>query len=279
MGAARLLGTGVNDLWPIIVGGCYRSGTSLVRRVLDSHPRINCGPEVKLFRDFYGDYLDAEDPIEHLRFMTTARSLLPEEEVLDVLGGALVEMHERAARDAGKVRWADKVPENVVFLEQWRRILGDEWIFLHVVRNPLDTLASIKEQGFPRSIPAGLGERIELYVGYAEAGLGFAASEPDRYVRVLYEDLVADPEATVRTLMAELGEDFHFHQLSINALPHRPGLEDPKAGAASTVYRGGVGRWRDLLDAEEAEAIVRSTAAVWSQLDPEGRWPLPAERI
>ncbi len=31
--------------WPIVVGGCLRSGTSLVRRLLDSHTRIHCGPE------------------------------------------------------------------------------------------------------------------------------------------------------------------------------------------------------------------------------------------
>lgn len=67
-----------NDNRPIVVGGCYRSGTSLVRRLLDSHPCIHCGPEVKFFRDFYADYIDVEDPISHLRFMVTARTLLEE---------------------------------------------------------------------------------------------------------------------------------------------------------------------------------------------------------
>jgi hypothetical protein len=265
----------VIDSRPIVVGGCYRSGTSLVRRILDSHPRIHCGPEVKLFRDFRADYLDVEDPIAHLRFLTTARSLLPEDDLLEILGGALVEMHERAARAAGKVRWADKVPENVVFLDEWQRILCRDWVFLHVVRNPLDTLASIEELGFPKSVPDGLEERIDLYVRYAQAGLRFAADEPDRYVRILYEDLVSDPETAVRALMASLGERFHHEQLAINATPHQLGLEDPKARLASQVYRDSVGRWRDLLGGEEAGSIVHSTADVWSRLDPEGRWPLP----
>lgn len=283
--AERLAGLGVAAPWvaawderrdggdprPIVVGGCYRSGTSLVRRLLDSHPRIHCGPEVKLFRDFYGDYLDAEDPAAHLRFLATARSILPEDEVLEVLGAALVEMHERAARAAGKARWADKVPENVVFLEQWQRILGEEWVFLHVVRNPLDTLASIAEQGFPKSIPAGLDERIDLYVRYAEAGIRFGAEHPDRYVRLLYEDLVEEPEAAVRGLMEGLGERFHPQQLAINSTPHQAGLEDPKAAAASAINRDSVGSWRRLLGEEEAATIAERTAAVWSRLDPDGR--------
>lgn len=253
---------------PIIVGGCYRSGTSLVRRLLDAHPCIHCGPEVKLFRDFYADYLGVEDPIAHLRFLTTARSILPEDELLEVLGRALVEMHERAAAAAGKPRWADKVPENVVFLDAWQRILGDEWVFLHVVRNPLDTLASIEQQGFPRSIPAGLDERIALYVEYAEAGLRFGDRYPDRYVRVVYEELVADPEGSLRRVMRELGESFEPRQLTLDPRAHQAGLEDPKAVRASIIHRDSIGRWPALLSRKEAEAVSRRTADVWARLSP-----------
>lgn len=260
----------LNDLRPIIVGGCYRSGTSLVRRLLDSHPRIHCGPEVKLFRDFHADYIDVEDPIAHLRFMVTARSLLPEPDLLEVLGKALVEMHERAALLAGKARWADKVPENVVFLEEWQRLLGEDWVFLHVVRNPLDTLASIEESGFPRSVPAGLSERIDLYVAYAQAGLYFAERNPDRYVRVLYEELVGDPERAVRGLMDALGESFDARQLEVNSMNHAVGLEDPKAAHASSIHRESLGRWRGVFAKEEIDLIVQRTRDVWSRLAPSG---------
>lgn len=257
---------------PIVVGGCYRSGTSLVRRLLDSHPRIHCGPEVKFFRDFYGDYLGVEDPIAHLRFMRSAHSLLAEKDLLDVLGKAFIEMHELAALSAGKSRWADKAPENIVFLEEWGTLLEGEWQFLHVARNPLDTLASIAEAEFPRSIPPGLEDRIDLYVRYNLAGLEYAEQNPGRCLRVLYEDLVGDPEATARELMVGLGESFHPEQLAINAAPHQAGLEDPKAAKASEIHRDSVGRWRRLLSADDAETIVRRTAAVWSRLDPEGRY-------
>jgi hypothetical protein len=261
----------MDDNRPIVVGGCYRSGTSLVRRLLDSHPRIHCGPEVKFFRDFYGDYLDVEDPIAHLRFMTTARSLISEEDLLGILGSAFVEIHKHAAWEAGKSRWADKAPENIVFLEEWERLLGYEWIFLHVARNPLDTLASIEEAEFPRSIPAGLDERIDLYMQYNLAGLEYAEKNPSRYVRVLYEDLVSDPEATVRELMASLGESFDPEQLAINSSPHQPGLGDPKAAVTSAIHRDSIGRWHEMLSAEKAKTIMQRTAPIWPRLDPRGR--------
>src|SRR5256885_11143710 len=36
---------------PIFIEGLNRSGTTLMRRLLDSHPHIACGPESNLFRD------------------------------------------------------------------------------------------------------------------------------------------------------------------------------------------------------------------------------------
>ena len=33
---------------PVFIGGAGRSGTTLLRVILDSHPNIACGPEIKL---------------------------------------------------------------------------------------------------------------------------------------------------------------------------------------------------------------------------------------
>jgi protein-tyrosine sulfotransferase len=259
---------------PIVIGGCYRSGTSLLRRILDAHPRIYCGPEVKFFRDFHGDYV--QDPIRHVRFMETARAMLPEKEAFEVLGTAFITMHERAAQAAGKRRWADKVPENLAFLDDWQRLLADRWVLVHVARSPLDTLASIKEVKFPVSIPPRLEERIDLYVDYNRAGLTFAERNPDRYVRVAYEELIASPERAVRGLMSSLDEEFDPRQLAVNAAPHQPGLEDPKAARATEIHGESVGRWRCDLTPDEVRLVVERTADVWSRLDPRGRWPLPS---
>ncbi len=163
---------------PIIVGGCHRSGTSVIRRILNAHSRIHCGPEIKFFRDFYGDYL--HDPIHHARFTTTARSLLPQSELFDILGQAFLAVHERAAARAGKPRWADKNPENVLYLAEWQRLLDTRWVLVHVVRNPLDTLASFKETSFPLTIPASLEARIAFYRRYTQAGLSFGEAYPSR---------------------------------------------------------------------------------------------------
>jgi hypothetical protein len=255
--------------WPIIVGGCHRSGTSLLRRMLDSHPRIHCGPEVTFFRDLYGAYRD--DPLCHLRFTTTARTLLPEEELLELLGGVFLEAHERAARRAGKARWADKSPDNVLYTAGWEHLLGEQWLLVHVVRNPLDTIASMTETRFPLTLPADLEGRIDFYRRYTEAGLDFGVLHPDRYLLVVYEALVAAPEPVLASVMSWLGERLDACQLSFNAVPHGEGLEDPKIAATTVVHGESVGRWRAMLTAEDAAAVWARTRDLWRRLDPDAR--------
>lgn len=256
--------------WPVVVGGCHRSGTSLVRRLLDSHHRIHCGPEVPFFRDFSGDY--PGDPLRHLRFSQAARSLLPEADLLSVLGGAFLEVHRRAARHAGKRRWADKAPENVLYAEGWRQLLGSRWLMVHVVRNPLDTIASMREARFPLTLPPELSDQIEHYRRHVEAGLEFEELNPGHCRLVVYDQLCSEPQATVEGLMRWLGEDFELGQLAFNASSRGEGLEDPKIASTSGVHRMGVNSWPSRLEAESAAAVWHATEDLWRRIDPKLRW-------
>ena len=251
--------------WPVIVGGCHRSGTSLLRRLLNAHSRIHCGPEVKFFRDLYGDY--PADPLTHLRFFTTARTMASESDLLDVMGGAFIALHERAAASAGKVRWADKTPENVLYLADWQRLLDDRWLFVHVVRNPLDTLASIKQVRFPLTIPPDLEARIAFYRQYTQAGAAFGVRHPGRCYRVAYEDLVLSPESTLGSLMQWLGEALEPSQFTFNDVRQQPGLEDPNVASTAGIHSASVDRWASVLTPEEVSTIRAATGELWDALN------------
>jgi len=251
--------------WPVIVGGCHRSGTSLLRRVLNAHSRIHCGPEVTFFRDLYGDY--PADPLTHLRFFSTARTMASSSDLLDIMGGGFIALHERAAARAGKVRWADKAPENVLYLGDWQRLLGDRWLFVHVVRNPLDTLASIKDVRFPLTIPPDLEGRIAFYLHYTRAGAAFGVSHPAQYHRVAYEDLVRSPESTLGSLMQWLDEALESSQLTFNDASHERGLEDPNVASTTGIHSASVGRWTSVLTPEEAATIRAATDGIWDALN------------
>jgi len=236
---------------PIIIGGFFRSGTSLVRRLLDSHSRIHCGPEVKFFRDFNGDYKD--DSFAHLRLFSTARTFgLPDAELLAIFGNAFISFHERAAALAGKARWADKNPENVLYLENWRTLLPGGFCFIHVIRHPLDALASLKESPFPKTIPAAFSDKAQLYKAYRDAGDIYSDAVPEASITIKYEDLVSTPEHTLQTLFEFLGEPFESDVLDKFHLPERgQGIEDPKVARPRAIHSDSIGSWTSRLSPDE----------------------------
>lgn len=250
---------------PIIIGGFYRSGTSLLRRLLDSHSRIHCGPEVKFFKDFYGDYL--HDELLHVRLFSTLSTLgLTEEEMLSIFGQAFVESHELAARKAGKVRWADKNPENVLYLKQWAQLLPGGFVFLQITRNSLDALASLKEIGFYKTVPPAFADKVRLLKDFRDAGATYAARHPESSLTLRYEDIVRDPHSTLEYLFSWLGETFEPEVLERFNLPERgEGVEDPKIKMTQNIHDRSIGRWRQELTQEE----IYTTQSILGDTDAE----------
>lgn len=256
---------------PVVIGGFYRSGTTLLRRLLDAHSAVFAGPEVKFFKDFNGDYL--RDGLRHARFFTTVRGLgLPDDELLEVLGGGYLETLRRATERAGKRRWADKNPENVLYLDQWSRLLSDRFLFVHVVRNPLDALASLLEVGFEKAVPAGFDEKVELYAKFHRHAVAFESAHPERSHRVRYEELVSRARETLEELMAFLGERFEPAMLDAVGGDRGPRvMEDPKFRETESIHDSSVGRWRSELTAEQIDEAVRRLSSVFVELG----YPIP----
>lgn len=242
---------------PIIIGGFYRSGTTLARRLLDSHSRIHCGPEVKFLKDFHGDYID--DPLSHARLFQTARSYgLLDEQLLRIFGSALVEFHEAAARAAGKARWADKNPENALYLNDWKVILPAGFLFLHVIRNPLDALASLIEARFSKAVPREFQAKVELYRKFREAGSAYVRANPESSFEIAYEDIVSAPDRSLRALMDWIGESFEPSALEGLNRPERgSGIEDPKAGRHASPHADSIGRGKRELSRKQRQIAER----------------------
>ncbi|MND63277.1 Sulfotransferase domain protein [compost metagenome] len=240
---------------PIIVGGFYRSGTSLIRRLLDSHSRIYCGPEVKFLKDFYGEYIG--DDLAHARLFSTVRSSpLSEHELLRIFGRAFIEFHTSAAARSGKIRWADKNPENVIHLKDWELLLSQGFLFVHVVRDPRDALTSVIEAGFPRAVPANFDEKVVMYERFRVTGEQYCRENPERCFQIEYEDIVRDPDATLSRLFEFLGEVYEPDVKNRFFLPERRfGIEDPKVQTTRAIHTASVGRWRSELTEDQLAKI------------------------
>ena len=232
----------INDR-PIIVGGSHRSGTTLVRRLLNGHPRIYCPAEIKFHKDLLRQFPD--DPLSHGRLGASIAALgLPEDVWLDEFGRALIRCFELAAAREGKRRWADKNPENSINIWHWDRLLAQDFDFILVVRHPFDIVASMDEIQMNRAIPTILEERAAHVRTYIEAGLEYCEAYPSRASIVRYEALVSNPRGAVEEMLAHIGEEFDPAMLTdLGAERQGYGLEDPKSRGRGQISAESVRRW------------------------------------
>lgn len=251
--------------WPIIVGGFYRSGTTLVRRLLDSHPNIHCPPEIKFFKDFYGDYLN--DPLGHARFFSTVQSCgISRNKIMKIFGGAYISLREAASKQAGKQRWADKNPENSKFIYSWHELLHGMLFYIHVLRNPCDTISSLRESKFAKTVPQDLDGQLAMLDQYWSKALSYIAANSGKCLVIEYERLVRNPEGVLKGMFSFIGEDFDPRIMGkFNSTKRGRGIEDRKIDGSDRIHADSINRFQKELSESEIDYIEGKTAPLYAR--------------
>jgi hypothetical protein len=257
----------------IVVLGAPRSGTTLLRRLLDAHPSIACPGETHLLRSC-ARFLERERGAEGLEIGVLsglAFAGFPEDEVLARLRRFAFGFHEEHARRQGKTRWAEKSAFDAFHLEAIERLCGDEVTYVLLLRHGLDVVLSLRDftektQGYLHELHDYVRRHPRPLVAFAHAWndvtrqlLAFAGRHPSNAVVVRYEELVESPEDTLRRVLEFLGEPFDAELLERGFRPaENPGFGDWKTYATRKVEAGSVGRHQELppkLRAELAEIV------------------------
>lgn len=223
---------------PIVVAGCHRSGTSLVRRILDSHSRIACPPEVQVF----------ERLAPALRGPEAEKGLAAVGVTVDRAAAELGAVTHRwlaaYAASKGKVRWAEKSPGTVFVLPEVDRMFGGRARFVLVSRDGMDVACSLGKGNWSvlEDLTARHGDPYVAAAHHWSAAtrelLAFHRAVPDRSFLLRYEELVVDPEGVLRRLFAFLGEAWEPLVLDFNRFEHDTGLEDHVVGSTWRVEDG-----------------------------------------
>ena len=248
----------------IVIGGTPRSGTTLIRRTLDRHPAICCGPESSIFLP------------GAIRVGPVAAGFeLPEAELRQMLAGsasqgAFIDAFATRYREArGRVRWAEKTPLNVRYLD-WILDRFPEARIIHVVRDGRDVVCSMRQHPDRRwedgawvkvHRPLSLEQYAQRWVSDTEAGIHHRGDV--RYLEVRYEDLVQDPGAVLLGLLTDLGEPFDPQLL---AEPDAAPGPDGRHHAGTAISTRSMGRWRADLTAQEQAVVQRIAGPTLSRL-------------
>ncbi len=207
---------------PFFIFGCPRSGTSLLRKMLGTHPNLAVPGESHLYDNIYPiveRYGDLSHSPTRTRLVTQIlrtdhiRKWTPAPSASETLGAitrhdfhGIVEGLLRAWTSArGKARWGEKTPQHTLC---WRRILtGFPGVqVIHLVRDGRDVMLSYRSAVFGPKHVYPLAVRWQRYLAAAEEAHAFLGEKA--FLQVRYEDLVAAPETELRRICDFLGEEY-----------------------------------------------------------------------
>ena len=263
----------------MFIVGVGRSGTSLLQSMLNAHPQICFPPETAFVRRYLAtgllrtiardggptavaDHLIRDDLVGRLGLtaerlaeacgMTAGENLSPADLYLRIL--------RAYAENKGHPLWlGDKDPRCVEFLPLLRRNLPAAHI-LHMIRDPRDVLASKKRVAWASgrsTLRHVLANRMQLKMGRALGPELFG----DRYLEVVYEQLIADPAAALRSICEPMAIPFDPTMLqfadSSTELVAREELAWKKE-TLGPLLASNVGKWENLLTPWEAALTERA---------------------
>ncbi len=262
---------------PLFIVGANRSGTTLLRLILNAHTRIAIPDELV----YFGSRM-AGVPIERWRHpglppeaydSFVRRFLESNAPVLRVLDCAALEQKMLAGAQSfrrpyrlllrawadhyGKARWGEKTPGNLFYADVIREMFPQAR-FIHMVRDPRAVVHSMLKVDFFSDdvVFNALAWRKHVTAGRAVLE---QSVPPAQRITVRYEDLVSAPEEMVRTVCAFLDEDYdpamlHFHEDAGRYMKQEAASEFNRA-ATRPISTDGIQKWKQHLD-PEAVAVI-----------------------
>ncbi|MHB8636787.1 MAG: tetratricopeptide repeat-containing sulfotransferase family protein [Fimbriimonadaceae bacterium] len=214
---------------PIVIVGMMRSGTTLAEQILSSHPSVGAAGEDRFWpMNWRRALAGPSGPIN-------AHSLRP-------LATEYVRRLRTVVPSKGRV--TDKMPANYEFLGTVHAALPNARI-IHMRRNPADTCFSIY----------ATPNRVAVDFAYDRGNIAFAYEQyqrlmkhwrsvlpPERFLEIVYEELVSDREAVTRKLVEFCG--LEWDDACLRPEQNERSVVTPSLWQVrQPIYTSSIGRW------------------------------------
>lgn len=220
---------------PIFILGMPRAGSTLCEQILSSHREIRGMDEMTLLPELLGELEDSMRlPFPELMTRVDTRQLnaLRDNYVAFVSG------------KANRRYFTDKLPGNF-WLIALVRILFPHSLIIHAHRNPIDTGFSCYKHLFsgPQKFAYDLTEIKQYIKLYQDLMAYWHEMLPGAIFDLRYEDLVANPQATVRSLLSFCG--LPWQQDCLDFYKTRRSVRSSSAAQIrQPLHTGAVGFWQ-----------------------------------
>lgn len=265
---------------PFIVG-MGRSGTTLLRLMLDAHSEVAIPPETHFVPAVIDACAKRGATAEEVASVMTSdshwgdlgvdadalRSSLAQHKRLDA-GTALRSFYELYSAREGKPRFGDKTPIYVVSMRSIEKALP-EARFIHMIRDGRDVALSRWKRASEPAPAEKVARTWRRRIGKARE----QAKKLGHYTELRYEDLVTDTEAQLRRIAEFLDLDFDpamlsYHERAADRIAEmsrdlaqsdgsvrRSGEERANAHRLTSKppSAGRIAAWREEMSAEDRE--------------------------
>jgi hypothetical protein len=257
---------------PLFIVACDRSGTTLLRLILDRGPQIAIPTESMILADFghrresYGA-LDTDAQFDRLaadiwRHPKVAEWKLTEPPPHregrtgeDAYRAALAAPFEAYARERGKPRWGDKTPYYINCVDELKRVFPEARI-VNLVRDGRDVCLSLLRVPFG---PANVWAAAHQWKDAVDRGDAAHARYGDDVLTVSYEQMVRDPQAQIGRICEFAGLSFAPEMLEADPNAGSrvaAGQESWFTGLSAGINADSVDAWRTRMTRSDQALFV-----------------------
>ena len=276
---------------PIFIVGVGRSGTTLIRQMINSHSKIAIPYESHFITKYINQLLEYGNLADNANFERLLKDLCAEPilknwdwapSVQDMissnpnrdLASILSHFWGLYALKHGKTMWGDK-SDYLDRMYQIRQLFPNAK-FVHIVRDGRDVANSVMKMPWG---PTNIKQAAEWWATHVRLGCAMGRMlDSEQYMEVRYEDLVADPELKLKEICEFLEVEFEpgmleFYRDAKQFVPQHLLYQHYNADKAANSSR--VEAWRNELSALDCVIFQQIAKDVLIDLD----YPIIEHRV
>jgi len=216
---------------PFLIVCAASSGSTLLSVLLDKHPDIACGPEIAVFNKklTYKKYntfqkklpfalksgTSSGGQVEYSGFFDNKKEYFQTEEDLIKLSKEALNtkkffdlFFEKFLKKRNKIIWGEKTGSNSYYLFDFLKIYPNAKI-IHLVRDPRDSINSIIKRTLNENTK---DNNFAIYHSVSHwlynNSAAYSIKNKKNYLRIKYENLVTNPEETLKVILEHIGVDY-----------------------------------------------------------------------
>jgi protein-tyrosine sulfotransferase len=243
-----------------------RSGSTLLRYILDAHSKICCPPELslgplaeQLYWAVFYSVAQAQTSMDDERHPIAIAEV---RRVIDDLMCSYASLKQ-------KEFWCEKTPKNLQHAQRLNEAFPDA-AYICLYRNCLDMVYSSIE-GSRYGKMDELWDYRQIYQAWIEQTgelLKFEREYPSRCFRIKYEALVLDPPGVLRKLFDFLGVEWEAQLIDqVFTAQHDIGRGDPKVNFSNRIYQNAIGKGSSIKRESVPPPLLEKINLLLQELD------------